>query len=976
MKPLQLRLQAFGPFRDSVSVSFDRVFDGGLFLIHGRTGAGKTSLLDGLCFSLFGRPSAQEREKDLRALRSDLAPQEMLTETELIFAIGSTIYRVHRVPTQMTPKKRGEGLTELKGSAELFQLVNGSAENRDLSNAEWRPLAQKVEAVDEAIEKLLGMNERQFRQVVVLPQGQFREFLSSSSTERQAILEKLFQTDRFSRLQQHIAAKAKADESQWRVAGETLRGKLEAAGLASADEIEEKKNLAKSSLESESELLSASRTRAHDLAAELGRAKEFTRTQERLTALKDEALALDAKLSENEQRRELVKRSRLWLPFFRSSDRVAELEVKSRDLLGRRDRLEASVKDTSERDRTGAETLKALAARLPSLEELSQKRTALRETAIALQDIEKSSQSLESEARKIEDSRRTLEASRVRISGIEAQRIQSLALARSLDRTEHDGETRDLEMAIRGLSELELAFHRSEAARLAKLLKAGDPCPVCGSLSHPDPAHARIENAPNPKDLDAAKSQVESLRQRVAAARSQRATLLGRYREIETETFSKDDLTNETASNFAAALSKVDAFEKELKKTNQDLELLKTETLTREEAVTRARADITKKRASLGIENLSYADILKQGLALKTEQESREAEIKKAETTHAEIKTELSKLSGQLSALGDEIERLAEERRTETEKRDRLKEDAPGPQPDRIEENALQSIDRDVTSFFERHLKNKTALEELSEAAKSLKATRAVDTIQVEANDAAVSRDRLEESVARLRLQFETLVKLESESKSGLETLSRLQASADRSARLSALVAGDRSQNKLLVPLSRFVLQSRFDDVLEQANRRLARMSRGQFQLRRPALSRNLRDSQGLELSVEDAVAGKERHAGSLSGGESFMAALSLALGLADVVQADLGGVRLDTVLIDEGFGTLDSESLDLAMKTLIDLQAGGRMVGIISHVQELKSQVPEQLEVVKSVHGSQVSWIRSNDFDRDVSIRSNDAVF
>lgn len=974
MKPLYMRLQAFGPFAGSVSISFDRVFDGGLFLIHGRTGAGKTSLLDGLCFSLFGRPSAPEREKDMRALRSDLATAETLTETELIFAIGSIVYRVHRLPTQPTPKKRGEGFTELKASAELFQLqgsfekfreaLQESPEHLEVSEFEWQPVAQKVEAVDLAVESLLGMNEQQFRQVVVLPQGKFREFLSSSSTERQVILEKLFQTDRFSRLQQFISAKAKGDESKWRTAGEALQAKLEAAGLTTADEIHAKKESAQAKLGDETGLLTKARTQAHELAAELQRAREFERTQLRLTYLKKESAELEAARPQQEKHKELAARTRLWIPYFQSEDRVQELTVKAKSLASRRSQLETTVKDLSQTDQKNATAKAELASKTPSLEDLAQKRTALRETAIVLQDIEKSAQALDAEVKKVALNRDNLIANEARNSELEKHRLAILVTANELDRRSQESEARDLENGVRRLNELELEFHRSEASRLAKLLKTGEPCLVCGSLSHPSPAHTREKNAPRAEDLDLAKQQVETLRRQVTEARSKRTTLLESHRDtlelaLKMSTSSVPTAADR-ATDFFVAFAQFERHDKELKSATQSAEVLKTEIKTREDSLTRAKDDLTRKRAQLGSQDLSYADIVKQGLALKAEQDSREAEIKKVDFAYTETRNELSKLSGQLSTLVDEIGRLETEAQVETKKRDTLKAEAPTPQPERQSESALQSLEREVAVFFERHVKNKSALEELSSAANGLQATRPLELISKESSEAASLRDQLEESVARLRLQFETLVQLESESKSGLENLTRLQASADRSARLSALMAGDRSQNKLLVPLSRFVLQSRFDDVLEQANRRLGRMSRGQFQLRRPVLSRNLRDSQGLELSVEDAVAGKERHAGSLSGGESFMAALSLALGLADVVQADLGGVRLDTVLIDEGFGTLDSESLDLAMKTLIDLQAGGRMVGIISHVQELKSQVQEQLEVTKHAGGSRIAWTQA----------------
>jgi exonuclease SbcC len=290
--------------------------------------------------------------------------------------------------------------------------------------------------------------------------------------------------------------------------------------------------------------------------------------------------------------------------------------------------------------------------------------------------------------------------------------------------------------------------------------------------------------------------------------------------------------------------------------------------------------------------------------------------------------------------------------------------------PDTIlDARKISELQAEIDSHHVTSAKLESLTQEVSSTVQRLRAAREKDAAQAtrDASSALSLSEKLnsakselavhEQNYARMTFEIGQLRRLEEESSSSTSKIATLKQETERAIRLNALLSGDRAQNKLMVPLSRFVLQSRFEEVLVQANRRLARMSRGQFQLRRPALSRNLRDSQGLEIRVEDSNAGTERHAGSLSGGESFMAALSLALGLADVVQADLGGVKLDTVLIDEGFGTLDSESLDLAMKTLIDLQAGGRIVGIISHVQELKNQVLHRLEVTKQPTGSKVDW-------------------
>ncbi len=274
-------------------------------------------------------------------------------------------------------------------------------------------------------------------------------------------------------------------------------------------------------------------------------------------------------------------------------------------------------------------------------------------------------------------------------------------------------------------------------------------------------------------------------------------------------------------------------------------------------------------------------------------------------------------------------------------------------------------LQQSVRSFETKQIQFRAAKEESTRRLTRLSpliedstgASATVASIKLELETLTQELQDFNTRLARLTVELEGLLRLSASIQIEKKNLDKIKIEADRASRINGLLSGDRTHNKLAVPLARFVLQSRFEDVLDQANRRLARMSRGRYLLRRPALSRNLTHSQGLNLSVEDSMSGKERHADSLSGGESFMATLSLALGLADVVQSDLGGVKIDSVIIDEGFGTLDSESLDLALRTLVDLQAGGRMVGVISHVQELKSQIDQRLEVIPSPIGSRLRW-------------------
>jgi DNA repair protein SbcC/Rad50 len=964
VKPMFLRLKAFGPFAGQIEVSFDRVFDGGLFLIHGRTGSGKTSLLDGLCFSLFGRPSSEEREKDMRALRSDLASLQTMTETELVFAVGSTAYRVVRVPTQATLKKRGEGFTEHKGSAELARFEGTLAELRefiggatDLDAVEfgslrWTPLAGKVEAVDGYIERLLGMNERQFRQVVILPQGRFREFLSSSSTERQAILEKLFQTDRFSRLQNYISARANADKTRFAAASEALFAKLKHFGLEQFGEIADRKSALQEKLIESTQLRSSARVHAEALASELNQAKEFEVGRARVETLTREKVALEARRISVDMSKQKVSKARKWAPFFDLEDQHTAAIAKTNE---RRQTQAATTLAAAEAVAKSQATQKkhaVLAAKKPSIEEMATERVRLREIYTTLTEIETARKRIDVERLQDAQARENAEGLKEESAQIERRQMHLLNSLFAIDEALRTREASELEKEDRKVREVELKFHLTEAVRLAASLRPGEPCPVCGSMAHPAPAHSADGPGASADDVKRVRANFEQRRLAAAELRAKRQSRLEPFVSLLRSPSSVElaDL------DFESAFNALEAGTKRLAELRASFDTQLTTFATREESRLKALNSLEERLGSIPLGDRSIENVKKRGVELKTEQEMREPELKNLELELNKTASELARLQGAQSALEDEISRLEVENLAREARLATTRPDGERPE-ERLDPAGLMKIESEIETYNEMMARNAASLEEVEQLLARHKGTRLSKEIEGDLQAATLRRNELEQTVAALSQELSGLIGLEKEVGTGQDRLAQLKSDAERGSRMAALLTGDRSQNKMLVPLARFVLQSRFDDVLEQANRRLGRMSRGQFQLRRPALSRNLRDSQGLELSVEDSVAGKERHAGSLSGGESFMAALSLALGLADVVQADLGGVKLDSVLIDEGFGTLDSESLELAMRTLVDLQDGGRVVGIISHVQELKSQVAHQLEVTKSPSGSRLEW-------------------
>lgn len=990
MKPVQLRLQAFGPFATSQTVDFFRVFHGGLFLIHGRTGAGKTSLLDGLCFSLFGRPSTSEREKDLRALRSHLANDSLLTETELIFTVGEEAFRVHRIPSQQVPRKRGEGFTELKGSAELWRFHSMLPSDADLFLKEvaktenWIPVASKLESVDREIEALLGMNERQFRQVVILPQGKFREFLSSSSAERQVILERLFQTDRFSRLQSFFATHVRDLESQWKTQTQEILAKLKSTGLASADEIPLR-------LEAIKKEQTAVRAKAEGLRAETTVLRDRLKIKEDFETTTRRLSEIDLQLSQLETNRALMneKQSKVELydrlaPYRTLNENYHRGTVNLENLQSRRKSAILEAETLTKKASSLKLGLEREASAVPKLSDLKNEYLKLRELFPLLSGIAKEQAALKEERRILND--RVLELAQRKI---EADRVAPVILANHdvlirLETVTSAAEANELEKSDRALGEKELSYHQAEAARIALRLKKNQPCPVCGSLDHPRPAKTDPSSSVDLSSLKKAQEDHAKLREATSKLKAQRQTSLeaiGRLisslglktaRQAEASTF-------KPAENFVAIASETERNALQLMKARQELSNSEAAIAATKEAIETKELAIQRKIEEIPHANCDLDLVVSRGSEVKKQIEARESFLAQTTSELSLLEARLANIQGSLAAQETEIQTL----NTETERlgQARAKElssvleeypafDITNWTCTKDERDRLQSENRTFETKLIQTLAAKeesqlrlVSLEKLSLA--TLDATSAsgdpklssAENLKGALQTATLELQNSETSLARLTVESETLERVSTSIQSDQTKLDRIKADSERAIRLNGLLSGDRNHNKLAVPLSRFVLQSRFEDVLDQANRRLGRMSRGRYLLRRPALSHNLAQSQGLNLSVEDSMTGKERHADSLSGGESFMAALSLALGLADVVQADLGGVKLDSVIIDEGFGTLDSESLDLALRTLVDLQAGGRMVGVISHVQELKSQIDQRLEVIPSPEGSRLRW-------------------
>lgn len=968
MRPLTLTLSAFGPFPGTETIRFSDLGENPLFLINGPTGAGKTTLLDAICFALYGKTTGDEREG--AQMRCDLAPPDILTEVTFAFELGGRRFRIRRVPEQQRPKAKGEGTTTQNPEAQLVELLPDDSERLIV--------AAKVSEATREIEGLTGLSVDQFRQVMVLPQGQFRQLLLADSSEREKIFSQLFQTRIYRRLEEHLKARA-AEIRRERERQQQLRlGILEGAELTSSEELarelaelEPEAARAKGLLEEKEQLFTAAELY---LIQSRGLHGEFLR----LEKLEREMVLHRHRQGEIDAGRERLKR--------------AEAAERLRPVMADSARCESELTQAREafttcglRLRTAEEgltTATALSAEGQSLnaelDQAKQQATLLagyglraEKLAVARESRQKASASAEGAelylqwriltdrlqlGREREDLRGKI---RTQQALLESRRERGTALRRR-----HE----ELDLAAK---ELELAWHQGQAAILAAELRPGEPCPVCGNPEHPLPAESSAP-LPNQQQVEEARRQARAAEEALRQARDQYAETQEQLRDL---TRQEERCRAELGTEADLPLAAVEGALKALQRTAKGLGLVPPDPRQLQAHPLEAlRAEAANRKSAAA--------------AAQAQAQAAEEELPEAYRESGALQQALDAAQQRIAELERRIQQIADGQQRALNERTAARAAAEAAQ-DRLQraEVALQQAQdncrsalaaspfADEEEYQSARLEGpelailKTAIADFDAAGQRLTGARQqlqeqlrdqerpdlerLETERAEAEgqkrQATQGWQRLDQRLVRLR---DTRKKLE-KSATEMAELDRQYAVVGTLSDVANGQTGDK------ISLQRFVLSVLLDDVLLEAGHRLQLMSKGRYQLLRKEDRAKGNKASGLELEVEDAYTGKTRAVATLSGGESFMAALSLALGLSDVVQAYAGGIRLDTLFIDEGFGSLDAESLDLAIRALLDLQATGRMIGIISHVAELKEQMPLRLDVIADRGGSRVRLIR-----------------
>ncbi|WP_335935458.1 SMC family ATPase [Streptomyces sp. PTD5-9] len=1054
MRLHRLTLTAFGPFGGTQHVDFDALSSAGLFLLHGPTGAGKTSVLDAVCYALYGSvPGA--RQTPGASLRSDHAPADLPTEVALELTVGGRRLELTRRPAQPRPKKKGDGFTTEKAQSRLrvYDPEHG-----------WRSLSRSHQEIGEEITQLIGMSRDQFCQVVLLPQGDFARFLRADAEARGRLLGRLFDTRRFAAVEERLAELRRAAEAQVRGGDERVLAVAQRIAQAAGPAAREAAlpelrpgdpGLADAVLEWAAQARAGARERLDIAASALARAegrqsaarlvldaeRERAALQQRYAETLRRAAALEAGRPDHDRRAERLARARKAEQVAPALDLREEAEHAYRAARENRDRARAPLPATLAD--AGAEQLAELERRLrQELGGLEAAKRAERRSA----EIDAERAGLERQARaddeliqdakgwlagwetarhelraRIEDAQEAatraeqlaglLEPARSRLEAARRRDALALRISDAADRLTRAREA--AATAHEAWLELRERRLRDIAAELAAELVDGERCKVCGSTDHPEPARAgdgHVDRAAEERALDAhrraeeartrADRELEILREQHRTARAAARSAVPRPRDgadvaeragtgagqagatagagtadgaaAGRPPYSIGTGTGTGSGDDPAAEPAADPTVPELARLVDDLTRRHAEahrTAAGTHAAREALAAAEREQAER-LEGLRQAErrvaartSLREGL--DREQAALEAELTAVRSGGVGVADHARLLERRAGLLAEAAAAVREE-----EEAARRRKQADGRLADAAfragfdtPQDAVASL---LTDAEQRELQRLTDAWQSESAAVADRlaetaARTAAEGEPAEPDGARAAYDSAERLVrdasaalAAARERCAEVGRLSRTATREVRGLGPLREEYDRVARLAGLTAGTSAENERKMRLESYVLAARLEQVAAAATARLERMSSGRYSLVHSDARAGGRRS-GLGLHVVDAWTGRERDTATLSGGETFFASLALALGLADVVTDEAGGVRLDTLFIDEGFGSLDEQTLDEVLDVLDSLRERDRSVGIVSHVADLRRRIPAQLEVVKERDGSAV---------------------
>lgn len=1037
MRPITLIMEAFGPFSKQEIIHFDQFKEKGIFLITGPTGAGKTTIFDAMIYALYGVSSGDQRDGD--SFRSDHAKVDQMTSVTLTFELKGKIYKVKRIPKQMRPKLSGDGLTVQMTDAEL------EGEGIVLSG---------VKEVTEKINDLFGLNAEQFRQIMMIPQGEFRRLILSDSREKSEIFRKLFGTALFECIQDQMKIEEDLLKNQHFEISSHIKALIGQIILTAEDEhLRERcienpvmphfENLiekVRSLLETQEEQCEVIKLQIEKEVKRQDKMKLELESQRQLTAQLEELEKHKERLAEHLKREADVELSKIRA---KSAQRAEQIRSEVQNQLekqeafkGRKQTYEQiaeqflsqeaafklsqvdfegmpKLKEIHEKDQTELMKLKMISEEVKSLE-LYQNRVELiqKEVESLAQKQDKTSKNIEQGKEKIREMAlkvSALQESRVKLAELSGQKTalnhavstfkDCAARERQLKQKENESsalierikiQADAVTLARKTWEQLESQFMKGYSGILAKSLQDQEACPVCGSYDHPSPASegeviSKVELDESRQVLEGQMNQLEKTKSAAEALKAQideeRVSLDKVWKQLSNQL---SELFNENMdevpkAEFKAKLIDFKAMLSEKENGyKQDMERESLLLKQQEAQENKLESSIKSQRELESKLNAYYLE--REGLKTKIDQIILKVpkqflkyqvlmdEIKRLETNLKGLSEKIQNISDTYTANRESLSMLSEQKRLAGEELDMAKKKLEA--ADILFKRALIENEFDSLKAYREAQMNRPELERLLEQVESyyrqkqdLEKTVMVQSASLkdkQKQDVSKLEDELkaiEVVIATQRQNLNKILSSLSQNRKLISEIDRLLKKLEhinyKHSYVSKLAKMARGQNAQRLSFENFVLSQYFEDVLNAANLRLQKMTTGRFELIRKREKSKGNAQSGLDIEVMDQYTGKLRHVKTLSGGETFKASLSLALGLSDIVQRFAGGISLETMFIDEGFGTLDSDSLDKAIESLMSLSNHSRLVGIISHVQELKERIPAQLRVIQQIEGS-----------------------
>lgn len=926
MRPEKLIISAFGPFADEVTIDFSKLGTQGLYLITGDTGAGKTTIFDAITFALYGEASGDYRESNM--FRSKYASTDTKTFVELTFSYQEKRYKVRRNPEYLRPKGRGEGMTTQKAEAVL-------------EYPDDRQPVTKASEVTKAVARIIGLDRNQFTQIAMLAQGEFRKLLMASTKEREAIFRDIFCTKQYKDLQDRLKSEFLKNNNMYQelikrirqfaegiqcddasVCFQELENLKHTEGLVSKDDLmdlledilaEDKKRI-----RDYEKAIGTLQKNLAELDKRIGAASELEKAEKNLEKTERAILSLQQEAEEKKQ----------------AADSAAKEAKRCKELSAQRIRITEKLSDYQRQSELTGE-----------LVEKEQELLALKENR------QRTLEKMEESGRQITGLKETMEREkdagkeRVRTEGILYKTQTHLTAVTGLEKKqrEYRKQERTAEQAKklylekagqceeirRDFLERERLFYDAQAGVLAQTLKEGVPCPVCGSVEHPHPAAVQRE-VPSKELLDEEKRKLE------ASEKEREECSMDAGRQEEKLKHMEQDIREE--------IKKLSGTEADGFLVAVDLCSVSMEEL--EIFVQRQKRVLKEKTNSLnavlkecGQREKLYMDAAGKLPQVTKKQEELEKQSYEYQEQQTRLETRLVQWREQLAELTESL--LFENEPAARAELARLEKEEE--HLEKLAKTSAEALAKCESALREQEGQKKILLKQLSASGQ-----RDLELLKQERREIGTEQKRKQGSKENITSRYQANLnirdRLQREWKQLEETEKEYQIMKALSETANGGLAG---KDKIM--LETYIQMTYFDRILSRANIRLLKMTDGQYELVRKKGASNQRSQSGLELDVMDHYNGSVRGVQTLSGGESFMASLSLALGLSDEIQMAAGGIRLDTMFVDEGFGSLDDETLSKAIQVLGGLTEGNRLVGVISHVTELKQRIDKQIVVRKN---------------------------